>query len=60
MVDNLTRGNYAPTQVGDKLKISIPYNYGTIDYYHVPSNGVGIIMGYYGPVWFSATTWWNK
>ncbi|AIM63056.1 GH25 family lysozyme [Weissella ceti] len=53
MVDNVTRGNYKPTKVGDQVKISVPYNYGTIDAYHNASNGVGIIMGRYGLIWFN-------
>lgn len=60
MVDNVTRGNYAPTRVGDKVKVSVPYNRGTIDKYHAASNGVGIEMGSYGIVWFNADTWYKK
>lgn len=54
MVDNVTRGNVQPTQVGDLVKISVPYNAGTIDQYDNPSNGVGIVMGSYGMIWFNA------
>lgn len=60
MVDNVTRGNYKPTKVGDKVKISVPYNYGTIDVYDNESNGVCIYMGKYGPMWFNADTWYKK
>lgn len=56
MVDNVTRGNVAPTQIGDKVKIMVPYNYGKIDKYDVPSNGVGIKMGGTGMVWMNADT----
>lgn len=56
MVDNVTRGNVKPTQVGDKVKIMVPYNYGTIDKYDIPSKGVGIKMGHTGLVWMNADT----
>lgn len=56
MVDNVTRGNIAPTRVGDKVKIMIPFSYGKIDKYDVPSNGVGINMGGTGVVWMNADT----
>ncbi len=53
IVDNVTRGN-APTQVGDSMKFSSGYDNGTIDEYDDASNGVGIIFGEYGIVWFNA------
>lgn len=40
---------------GNYFKLSSGYNYGTIDAYDVPSNGIGIIMGNYGMKWFNAT-----
>ena len=33
MLDNLTRGNYAATRVGDPVKFKTGYNYSTIDQY---------------------------
>lgn len=54
MVDNVTRGNVLPTKVGDKVKVSVPFNYGTVDHYDAASNGVGIVMGSYGLIWFNA------
>lgn len=56
MVNNVTRGNVAPTKVGDKVKIMIPFNYGEIDKYHNASNGVGIYMSSYGIIWLNADT----
>lgn len=54
MVDNTTRGNVLPTKVGDKVKVSVPFNYGTVDHYDAASNGVGIVMGSYGLIWLNA------
>lgn len=54
MLDNVTRGNYAATRVGDVVRIKAGYNYGTIDQYHNPSNGTGIKEGRYGMVWYNA------
>jgi len=54
IVDNMTRGNQAATQVGDQVKFAHGYNKGTIDGYDVKSNGVGIDMGSYGRIWFNA------
>lgn len=54
MVDNTSRGNVLPTKVGDKVKVAIPFNYGTVDHYDATSNGVGIVMGAYGLIWFNA------
>ena len=54
IVDNVTRGNSAPTRVGDQIKFMNGYNEGTIDKYDKKSNGVGIVMGDYGMIWFDA------
>lgn len=54
IVDNVTRGNSAPTRVGDQIKFMNGYNEGTIDKYDKMSNGVGIVMGGYGMIWFDA------
>jgi len=54
ILDNVTRGNQAPTQVGDTLKFNGANNHGTIDQYDPASNGVGITYGKYGMVWFDA------
>ena len=54
ILDNVTRGNSAPTKVGDKVKFMKSYASGTIDRYDSASNGVGIIEGRYGMVWYNA------
>lgn len=54
IVDNVTRGNQAATQVGDTLKFNGDYNHGTIDDYDTSSNAVGIKYGNYGEIWFNA------
>ena len=54
IVDNVTRGNSAPTKVGDQIKFMNGYNLGTIDQYDNASNGVGIVEGKYGMVWYNA------
>ncbi|UEG66614.1 hypothetical protein GZH44_07620 [Weissella hellenica] len=54
MLDNLTRGNYRATQVGDNVKFMRGYDYGTIDKYDNNSNGAGIKEGDYGMIWYSA------
>lgn len=54
ILDNVTRGNQAPTRVGDTLKFNGANNHGTIDQYDSASNGVGITYGKYGMVWFNA------
>lgn len=54
ILDNVTRGNQAATQVGDTLKFNSANNHGTIDAYDPDSNGVGITYGKYGMVWFNA------
>lgn len=53
IVDNLTRG-MSPTQVGDVMKFSRGYDNGTIDKYDTATNGVGIVFGKYGIIWFNA------
>lgn len=53
IVDNLTRG-MSPTQVGDVIKFSAGYDNGTIDKYDTATNGVGIVFGKYGIIWFNA------
>lgn len=54
ILDNVTRGNQAATQVGDTLKFNGNYNHGTIDDYDNSSNAVGIKFGNYGEIWFNA------
>ena len=54
VVDNVTRGNSAPTKVGDSVKFAKGYDDGTIDEYDLPTNGVGIILGQFGITWFDA------
>lgn len=54
IVDNMTRGNQANTQIGDMVKFAHGYNHGKIDKYDVKSNGVGIDFTGYGVVWFNA------
>lgn len=53
IVDNVTRG-MSPTQVGDVMKFSRGYDNGTIDKYDTATNGVGIVFGKYGIIWFNA------
>ena len=53
IVDNVTRG-MSPTQVGDVMKFSAGYDNGTIDKYDTATNGVGIVFGNYGIIWFNA------
>ncbi|MCT4412870.1 lytic exoenzyme target recognition domain-containing protein [Leuconostoc pseudomesenteroides] len=53
IVDNVTRG-MSPTQVGDVMKFSAGYDNGTIDKYDTATNGVGIVFGKYGIIWFNA------
>lgn len=54
IVDNVTRGNQLPTQVGDMVVFNQSYNHGTIDDYDNGSNAVGIKYGEYGEIWFNA------
>lgn len=60
MLDNVTRGNYRATRVGDTVKFKSGYNYGTIDQYDNKSNGVGIVEGAYGMIWYNANALLNK
>jgi hypothetical protein len=54
VVDNVTRGNDADTQVGDTVKFSDAFNNGTIDDYDNATNAVGIDTGEYGRIWYNA------
>ena len=54
VVDNVTRGNDAATQVGDLVKFSDAFNNGTIDEYDNATNAVGIYTGGYGRIWYNA------
>lgn len=54
IVDNVTRGNQAATQIGDLVIFNANYNNGTIDDYDNASNAVGIKFGQYGMIWFNA------
>lgn len=54
ILDNLTRGNYRATRVGDTVKFMRGYDYGTIDQYDNKSNGIGIKEGTYGMIWYNA------
>lgn len=54
VVDNVTRGNDADTQVGDTVKFSDAFNHGTIDEYHNDTNAIGIDTGGYGRIWYNA------
>lgn len=54
ILDNKTRGNQADSHEGDKFTFMKGFNEGTIDEYDKKSNGVGIIMGGYGMIWFDA------
>lgn len=53
IVDNVTRG-MSPTQIGDVMRFSRGYDNGTIDKYDTATNGVGIVFGKYGIIWFNA------
>lgn len=54
ILDNVTRGNVAPTKVGDTVKFMAGYDNGTIDAYDGASNGAGVVEGRYGMVWYNA------
>lgn len=54
ILDNTTRSNAVNIQVGDMVKFDENNNSGTIDKYDPASNGVGIIFGKYGIIWFDA------
>ena len=60
MLDNVTRGNFAATRVGDQVKFKAGYNHGTIDRYSAGTNGVGIVEGRYGMIWYNADSLLNK
>ena len=60
ILDNVTRGNYAATRVGDTVKFKAGYNYGTIDRYDNASNGAGIVEGAYGSIWYNANSLLTK
>ncbi|WP_288572259.1 GH25 family lysozyme [uncultured Weissella sp.] len=60
MLDNITRGNYAATRVGDMVKFKAGYSYGTIDRYDNASNGAGIVEGVYGNIWYNANSLLTK
>ena len=55
ILDNVTRGNNAPSQNGDYMRFAAGYDNGTIDKYDSASNGVGIVFGKYGIIWFNAS-----
>lgn len=59
IVSNVTRGNSKPTQVGDSVKFDPAYASGTVDKYDTATNGVGVIMGKYGIIWFNADAFNN-
>lgn len=54
ILDNVTRGNNAPSQNGDYMRFAAGYDHGTIDKYDTATNGVGIVFGKYGIIWFNA------
>jgi len=54
ILDNVTRGNNAPSQNGDYMRFASGYDNGTIDKYDAATNGVGIVFGKYGIIWFNA------
>ncbi|AFY98208.1 putative lysin [Leuconostoc phage P793] len=54
ILDNVTRGNNAPSQNGDYMRFAAGYDNGTIDKYDTATNGVGIVFGKYGIIWFNA------
>ncbi|MHB9649253.1 GH25 family lysozyme [Weissella paramesenteroides] len=60
VLDNVTRGNYRATRVGDMVKFKAGYNHGTIDRYDNASNGAGIVEGRYGMIWYNANSLLNK
>jgi len=55
ILDNVTRGNNAPSQNGDYMRFASGYDNGTIDKYDASTNGVGIVFGKYGIIWFNAS-----
>ena len=60
VLDNVTRGNYRATRVGDMVKFKAGFNHGTIDRYDNASNGAGIVEGRYGMIWYNANSLLNK
>ena len=60
ILDNVTRGNYRATRVGDTVKFMHGYDYGSIDRYDNASNGVGIVEGVYGNIWYNADSLLRK
>lgn len=54
ILDNVTRGNNAPSQNGDYMRFAAGYDNGTIDKYDSATNGIGIVFGKYGIIWFNA------
>ncbi|SCC14442.1 Lyzozyme M1 (1,4-beta-N-acetylmuramidase), GH25 family, partial [Weissella bombi] len=60
VLDNVTRGNYRATRVGDTVKFMRGYDYGTIDQYDNKSNGTGIKEGAYGMIWYNADSLLTK
>ena len=60
ILNNVTRGNVSPSRVGDMVKFLPGYDAGTIDNYDNVSNGVGIIDGGYGLIWYDATSLLHK
>lgn len=54
ILDNVTRGNNVPSQNGDYMRFASGYDNGTIDKYDTATNGVGIVFGKYGIIWFNA------
>lgn len=54
LVDNTSRSNSENVRVGDYVKFDSNNNHGTIDKYDTASNGVGIVFGKYGIIWFDA------
>ncbi|MBS0949056.1 glycoside hydrolase family protein [Weissella minor] len=44
-------------KVGDYAKFMPSYDNGKIDAYDTPTNGVGIVMGKYGMIWYNADEW---
>lgn len=54
IVNNLSRPNNENVQAGDIVELDENNNHGTIDEYDVATNGVGIVFGEYGEIWFDA------
>lgn len=56
ILDNTTRSNAVNIQVGDMVKFDENNNSGTIDKYDTASNGVGVVYGNYGVIWYAYAT----